>query len=1135
MKPKWVIRLLGPFEIEREGQPLPDSVWHTQQAKQVLKILILARGRPVPAERLMEWLWPGANPETTATTLRSTVHALRRVLEPERAPREPSRYVVTRSPGYAFVPDDAVWVDLYTFELLLDQAARARHPGHKRHLLTQALELYRGDLLEEDPYAEWVLLERERLREQYLDALLELAELHAQAGDLHRAIAACRRALARDEYREATYRALMRYQVMAGDVAAALTTYERCRRMLQEEFGVEPTAQTQALYEAILKGEIKPSVQNRSASLSELTEPDRRLFRLPPYTLPFDHFFVGRRDAVERLRQRVEQTIGGRGGLVAVTGEMGLGKTHLVLHVLRTWAGQVDLVGARCLVIEQDLPFAPLIHVVRQMVDGLSPQRWQAISPHALAHVALSVPGLHYHVPDLPPVPHTTPDEDRTRLIDAWANVLVALSDQQPLVVFFDDIQWADEGTLAVVGRLAYRATRHPLLLVVTYASEMLAENQDLRTLITQLRHDGMVEEIALHPLSEQDVAEFLAHVWQRAPEEVAELAAHVYASTEGVPLYLVEVTREGRSRSADLPQPSDFPAVQSLHHVRSLVQERVNRLPREARDVLQLASVIGRSISVEVLETAAPFDPLPAVETLLHHRFLQEEAQGRLSFVHDGVRQIVYSSIPVLARRRWHRQVAEALVALYGDQGPHVVQVARHYAEAGGQARPMALRYSVLAGDYLRRSYGFRQACDHYRRALRLAEGLLVDDAVRVWVRRAYKGLGLAYEAAADWEGIVSTYSGLREWAEQQGDAELAAFAARRLVTALTAVGRLSDAAMLAGEVLAAHTETDSPVAEVFRRLRVVFAAEPAESTPPIDRWAPFEPPEPANGTPWQDVAHVLGEEIAPLPLALYGWSLALQGQLDAAEACLTYTARLAEANRQIPYAVLAHHFAAHVAFLKGDDEAMHRRLDLGFRLARQVPNAEWSTWWARVFEGYVLLHRGDVRAAGERFRAVEQALAQQTAFRSHRLSAWVGLALVAVREHRVEEALAKLDQVLAEWAMLDAVTGFWARVAAAAIARHQERWEDADRHVRAALAFAGRRGLPFEYAAAVAEAVRLYTLRGLKGELASLLGHLQQMLDTRRVPAVETVLARVRRWHPDLPQERETASEPSPNPIRV
>ncbi len=1115
MTPRWVIRLLGTFEIEHDGQPLPDSVWHTQQAKQVLKILILAHGRPVPAERLMEWLWPGTKPSATAVTLRSTVHALRRVLEPDRAPRQPARYIVTRPPGYAFEPDETFWIDVYAFEDLLDQAARTRHPGHKRHVLAQALNLYRGDLLEEDPYAEWALLERERLRERYLDALLDLAELHAQAGDLDRAIAACRRALARDEYREAAYRALMRYQVLAGDVAAALNTYERCRTMLREEFGAEPAPQTQALYQAILRGEIPGGPSPVSGSVSQAAAAaveGRTVTLLPHYDLPFGTVFVGRRREHAWLIDQVDRATKGQGGLVVVTGDMGMGKTHLVLHALHRRAERVDLVGTRCLALEQDLPFAPLIQVMRRLADHLPAARWREVPPFALAQVALFVPTLHYQVPDLPAVPDTTPEENRTRLIDGFASVLVALSDQTPLVLFFDDIHWADAETLAVLGRLAYRARRHPLLVVVTYPPDALAENEALRTLVVQWRHDGVAETLSLTPLDERDVAHFLAHVWDRPVDAVADLAAHVYTHTEGIPLYVVEVVREAVSRGRALPRPEDLPPVQNLEHVRTLILNRVARLPRVAQDTLQLAAVLGRTFALDVLETAAPFDPLPGLEALLKARFLQEEESGRLSFVHEVVRQVVYASLPTLARRRWHRRVAEALVALHGDQGAHTVQVAYHYRQAGSRYVRDALRFTVLAAEHLRRTYGFRQACDHYRRALRLAEQALLDEEVYAWMRRAYIGLGLAYEALGDWEGIVTTYTAMRRWAETRGDGDLALLAARRLVGALTVVGRLDDAATTAGEVIAAMHHEASPVADVFQRLHLVFAAiqpEPAEDA--AADWPAFTPAAAVQGKPWEEVVDVIGPEMAPLPLALYGWSLGLQGYLDEAEASLRHAAGLAIKNAQVPYAVLAHHFWAHVAFMREDFAALQAHLDEGFRLARQAPDAEWSTWWARVFEGYVHLHIGEVAAARQRFAALDHALADRRAFRSHHRSAWVGLALVAVREHNVEEALARLDHVLAEWEMLDVVTAFWAYVAAAAVARHRGQWEEAHAYARKALAFAGRRGLLFEYASAVEEVVRLAQAQGDIAAALPLVRQVEAFHRQRPVPVVRRVLTRL------------------------
>ncbi|MCS7179675.1 MAG: bacterial transcriptional activator domain-containing protein, partial [Anaerolineae bacterium] len=130
-------------------------------------------------------------------------------------------------------------------------------PEERRARLMEALGVYRDDLLIEDPYAEWALAERERLRERSIEAALDLAELLAAAGMPEKAIPLCRRVLTQDEFREPAYRALMRYQIAAGDIAGALSTYEHCRQVLIEAFGVEPSPPTRALYEALLRGELQ--------------------------------------------------------------------------------------------------------------------------------------------------------------------------------------------------------------------------------------------------------------------------------------------------------------------------------------------------------------------------------------------------------------------------------------------------------------------------------------------------------------------------------------------------------------------------------------------------------------------------------------------------------------------------------------------------------------------------------------------------------------------------------------------------------------------------------------------------------------------------------------------------------------
>ena len=231
----------------------------------------------------------------------------------------------------------------------------------------------------------------------------------------------------------------------------------------------------------------------------------------------------------------------------------------------------------------------------------------------------------------------------------------------------------------------------------------------------------------------------------------------------------------------------------------------------------------------------------------------------------------------------------------------------------------------------------------------------------------------------------------------------------------------------------------------------------------------------------------------------------------MSEAEACLHHTISLAEASGQRPYAILAHHFLAHIAFMRDDVRSIQEHLDRGFRLARQVPEAEWSTYWGRVFESYIHLHLGDVDAAGARFAAVANVLDERAAFRSHLLSAWTGLALVAIARKDLDEAAARLDRVLAEGDNLDVVTAFWARVAEAAIARRAGDWPRAEEQVRKALAFSGRRGLLFEYTSAVEEATRLMISAGRAAEALPLVSTAQSIAEQAHIPAVDRILRRV------------------------
>jgi DNA-binding SARP family transcriptional activator len=470
------ISLLGSLVLAYKGVWLPANIWRSRQERRLLAILLTMRGTRVPAERLIEWLWPEADLASAAATLRSTVSGLRHTLEPERGERASSRYILTRQGGYAWNMESGAWVDVDAF-LVLTNDRDTRADRDTAAQLDQALALYQGDYLADEADSPWADRLRELLHERFIAALHDLAELRLSGGEYEAAIALARRGLEHDRLREPLYRTLMRAQARAGDVASALQTYERCRRLLDEELGAPPSAQTRALHSAILRGDESRETA-RQADQEARRPADRTqispVSRLPSLVSHLVSPFVGRANELAALRDWMNALDQRRGGVVAVVGEAGIGKTRLIAEALRGASSDAFTIALRCTSLERRLPFVPLSEALRPLLRAVPLETLQRLPPVALAQVAGLLPVLRERLPDLPVLPSPPPGEGRNYLLDGIVDVALALSREHPLIIWCDDAQWADEATLAALGRLSRHTPRQALLLLLAYRSEEL-------------------------------------------------------------------------------------------------------------------------------------------------------------------------------------------------------------------------------------------------------------------------------------------------------------------------------------------------------------------------------------------------------------------------------------------------------------------------------------------------------------------------------------------------------------------------------------------------------------------------------------------------------------------------------------
>ncbi len=340
--------MLGSFQVILDGEPVTDFT--TDKAQALLAYLSVESDRPHRRETLSDLLWPNRPSQKARQSLRQALSHLRQAVgdrdaaeppetEGERRPSGPlsegmdppgakhsAPFLLVSRQTVQINPWSDYWTDVAAFTSLVEACRRHRHRQRQTCLpclarMERMVELYRGEFLEHSVthtgpmFEEWAIMEREWLHREVMDALVHLANHHERRGEMDRARRYARRQVAMEPWREEAHRQLMRLLAIDGERSAALAQYGACRRALMQELGVEPTAQTKALYETIRASDEPPS------SLLPAAPP----CRLPPVPTPF----VGRD---EELADLAELLASPECRLVTLAGPGGVGKTRLAVQ-----------------------------------------------------------------------------------------------------------------------------------------------------------------------------------------------------------------------------------------------------------------------------------------------------------------------------------------------------------------------------------------------------------------------------------------------------------------------------------------------------------------------------------------------------------------------------------------------------------------------------------------------------------------------------------------------------------------------------------------------------------------------------------------------------------------------------------
>ncbi|MCL4299121.1 MAG: AAA family ATPase [Anaerolineae bacterium] len=419
--------------------------------------------------------------------------------------------------------------------------------------------------------------------------------------------------------------------------------------------------------------------------------------------------------------QRVER---GEMHCVLISGEAGIGKTRLA-EELQRWAERQGMTTARsrAYAATRHLAYGPLTNWLRGPLQAA----WSGLAPLWLTELARLLPELLNQRPDLPPPQPLTDSWQRPRLFEALARAVGAA--RLPCLLVLDDLQWADAETLEWLGYLLHFEPAERLLLVGTVRPEEVGEDHPLLRLRQDLRLSGRLSEMELGPLDAGETARLAEQVTgQSLATEVAE---RLYRETAGYPLFIVEMVRANEIQSDILsgaPEaagPASRVAVPAK--IQAVIEARLAQLSPPARELVNLAAVIGREFNLELLRATGLAEDeslVAALEEAARRRILREQGLTAYDFSHDKLRDIAYAGLSTARRRLLHSLVGGALEKLGEDRRVRLSdQLAYHY-ERAGLPEP-AVRYYWQAAQSARQICALPETINCLNQGLALLKGL--------------------------------------------------------------------------------------------------------------------------------------------------------------------------------------------------------------------------------------------------------------------------------------------------------------------------------------------------------------------------------------------------------------------------
>jgi tetratricopeptide (TPR) repeat protein/predicted Ser/Thr protein kinase len=478
---------------------------------------------------------------------------------------------------------------------------------------------------------------------------------------------------------------------------------------------------------------------------------------------------IGRDEEMSRLRSRLDAILGGKGGLVFLVGEAGIGKSRLAQQLgAYAKARGVRVLGARGYHQGGRVPYQPWIDLIRAALKSVPATYLVQSVEDAVHYLVKLLPELVDVLEITPESASGPPGQQRAHLFDAVYRFILRLSQDNPLLLFLDDLQAFDGASVQLLDSIAQRVAPERILIVGAYRDGEVEEGTELAKLIVDMNRERSSETIPLNGLDAVQVAEMVRKTF--GGQALPELEALVFEKSEGNPFFIEEllsgllseelITMGGEGWEVKELSPAHVP-----EGIRAILQEQLGRLSEPCRTVLSSAAVIGREFgfrNLEIITEMSEEELADLIDEALQEQIIVEvKVPGEETYCFDSalLRDVLYDEITPVRRHRRHLKVGRALEQLCAGRMDECVEaLAHHFLE--GKDISKAMEYAIMAGDKAAAVFAWRPARAHYELAMDLIAPGEIERRAAVLQKLANVTMPLNdYDAALDYAKSALSY----------------------------------------------------------------------------------------------------------------------------------------------------------------------------------------------------------------------------------------------------------------------------------------------------------------------------------------------------------------------------------------